>query len=338
MASCVSIDHAYGALLGVFVGDAAGATLEFVPSRITVEMARHATTMPGGGILRVGPGQVTDDSELTIALALALTGRDPEKGLPLDAIAGGYTDWYASNPFDIGNTCRAAFGEGYRYCRERGSGVEGLGEFMTTVASSSCSSSEANGALMRIMPMAIWLAKEPASVVAHAAKQDALLSHPNPVCQECNAAYAITVAHLLTHPADREGALKVAQEYASNHMHTKAKQWLLKDSLDVTHLDCTTMAGHVRYAFTLAFHLLRDEEISYEDAIVKTLQKGGDTDTNAAIVGGLLGSLHGVESIPPRMKDPVLLFDCTNKNMVTGHVRPIAYSARTAQELLLGLL
>ncbi|MCO5566987.1 hypothetical protein L7F22_020670 [Adiantum nelumboides] len=72
---------------------------------------------------------------------------------------------------------------------------------------------EANGALMRIVPMAIWLAGKSYELVAQAAKEDALLSHPNVVCQECNAVYLLTIAHPITNPMDRNGALYVAEQY-----------------------------------------------------------------------------------------------------------------------------
>lgn len=48
---------------------------------------------------------------------------------------------------------------------------------------------------------------------------------------------------------------------------------------------------------------------SYEEAISDILLKGGDTDTNAAIVGGLIGALHGASAIPEYMKAPVLARD-----------------------------
>ncbi|KAI5059420.1 hypothetical protein GOP47_0025739 [Adiantum capillus-veneris] len=350
----VSRGHARGALLGLFVGDAAGATLEFTRGSITAEIARRAMLMPGGGVLRVGPGQITDDSELAMALCHALSHRDPSLGLPTDAIAHSYKGWLDSNPFDVGGTCYTAFSS------SSSSGTlqfpssdqdpsesdlklleedRGLARAMRAAAAEFSGSSEANGALMRIVPMAIWLAGESSEIVAQAAKEDARLSHPNPVCQECNAVYSLTVAHLLSNAGDRIGALDLAEEYALNHMHTKARDWLLKESIDVTHLTCTSMIGHVRYAFTLAFFFLR-QAASFEDAISLTLQKGGDTDTNAAIVGGLLGAFHGAENIPAFMKDPVLSFDCSscNQHPRTGHTRPLAYSTRHIEELLDGLL
>jgi ADP-ribosyl-[dinitrogen reductase] hydrolase len=85
-------------------------------------------------------------------------------------------------------------------------------------------------------------------------------------------------------------------------------QWLLRDSLQpLEAIDCLDMPGFVRHGFTLAFHHLR-KRTPFPDAICQTLCRGGDTDTNAAIVGGLLGALHGAAAIPEPMAAPVLAY------------------------------
>jgi len=51
----------------------------------------------------------------------------------------------------------------------------------------------------------------------------------------------------------------------------------------------------------------------YVKALRETITLGGDTDTNACIVGGLMGALVGYKNIPPYMVDKILTFDCTSK-------------------------
>ena len=41
------------------------------------------------------------------------------------------------------------------------------------------------------------------------------------------------------------------------------------------------------------------------------MKEGGDTDTNAAIAGGMIGALVGFKNIPKHMSEKVLNFDCT---------------------------
>ena len=79
-------------------------------------------------------------------------------------------------------------------------------------------------------------------------------------------------------------------------------------------------AGFVRYAFTYAFYYLAQES-KFEESIYRTLLEGGDTDTNACIVGGLLGAYHGLEGLPKGTLAKLL--DC---NTQKGQPRPEAYT------------
>jgi len=67
--------RAYGAVLGAFVGDASGAPLEFLEQRDMKHLIDTALSFCGGGRLKVGPGQVTDDSEMAMCLLHALGSR-----------------------------------------------------------------------------------------------------------------------------------------------------------------------------------------------------------------------------------------------------------------------
>lgn len=72
-------------------------------------------TMPGGGPHCVGPGQVTDDSELAMSMMWGIlkghaTHPDEKNALDIDAIAKCYKRWMQSPPFDIGTTTSNAFG------------------------------------------------------------------------------------------------------------------------------------------------------------------------------------------------------------------------------------
>lgn len=100
------MDRAQGCLLGALIGDAAGATLEFLGRRPTEEDLERALAMSGGGVFRLAPGQITDDGELTLALAHALI--DGEGDYDLDKVATRYKAWFDSGPFDIGGTTHSA--------------------------------------------------------------------------------------------------------------------------------------------------------------------------------------------------------------------------------------
>ena len=91
-------DAALGSLLGAFVGDAAGATLEFM-ELITPADLQRAMEMRGGGIWQTAPGQITDDGEMALCLAHGLA-QSPR--FDLEGIARQYVRWVESHPFDIG--------------------------------------------------------------------------------------------------------------------------------------------------------------------------------------------------------------------------------------------
>ena len=71
--------------------------------------------------------------------------------------------------------------------------------------------------------------------------------------------------------------------------------------------------GSVIIAFSLAFYFLKNNH-TYEDAIFDTLMTGGDTDTNAAIVGGLVGARWGVDGIPSEWITKGIRFDNFRKS------------------------
>jgi ADP-ribosyl-[dinitrogen reductase] hydrolase len=310
------------ALLGVCVGDAAGAVLEFFSRKIQQRDVEEAMTMPGGGVFNVGKGQPTDDTELTLCLLHALMKHKPTDPFPVKTIVTNYIRWMnQSRPFDYGTTTHMAFGN-----------VTEDQDIVSNVrrnAEKYSFASEANGALMRVIPIAIWYHDLGYDIIAEYAREDAKLSHPNIICQECNAVYAITVAFLINNPKDSHSAMTIAEEYVRERCSITVQTWFydaLRENLLFV-IDCKQNIGHVKHAFQLAFHFLF-YEVPFAEALHDTLYRGGDTDTNAAIVCGMMGAYHG--SIPIELSEPVMTFDCTK----TGRIRPPEYSVRVAIQKL----
>jgi ADP-ribosyl-[dinitrogen reductase] hydrolase len=309
-------------MLGALVGDAAGAVLEFMAAPPTEKQVAHAMTMPGGGGMRVGRGQVTDDGELTMTLWQGLVEYDTGTEFPVIDILQGYQEWHDSDAFDIGHTCASAFGKASELFkggshRPTADEIEGYRAFVEERNAFS----EANGALMRASAIVAAGIEKPAWVCIQNAIEDARLSHPNQVCQEVNAIYVYACILLLRGFNIIEILEKLDTFIKQEIRSEKVLEWYYKDSLDISEMDATTHIGHVRWAFTMAMYFLRHPEIQYKEAIRQTLLKGGDTDTNAAIVGGLVACRH---SIPDEMLQPVLQFDST----VSRIRRPIEFCAK----------
>ena len=316
------LNHAWGAVLGACAGDAAGAILEGMRAPISDRAITDACKFVGGGCHNVDPGAVTDDGELTCAALHALHDYSPDYDFPAEVLAEHYRDWARSAPFDIGNTCRAAFRTPRHFSAQQ------MRE--AVAAHPICVESEANGALMRATALGVWVAASSSPGVAalgplarEAAWSDATLSHPNRVCVEASTVYILAVAYLVRNPGDGLGALAAVEAELQDRCTSVVVDWYYT-SMSLERDNFGQNAGHLKHAFRAAFYHLRRRS-TYEEALQDVLRRGGDTDTNACIVGGLLGALHGYGLIPDHLKKRVLTFDCT-KPVGLNHRRPHTYS------------
>jgi ADP-ribosylglycohydrolase len=321
-------DAALGAVLGALVGDAAGAVLEFFGRAIARADVEHALTMPGGGTWDVAPGQITDDGELTMSLLNALA-EDPDK--PLGA-ASHYARWVASDPFDIGATTAASLGCLRQAAWAARAKEAGIDVAMTEAARERCMPSKANGSLMRATPLGVWGARRADDEVIAAAQDDARLSHPNASCVDAATVYVLAIASLVRAPGDAAGALALAETWARAHACEEVRAWL-DDAAAGKAVPYTPQDGFVRIAFTHAFRHLR-AGTPYTAALRETLAGGGDTDTNACIIGGLLGARWGASAIPAPMRAAVL--GCDHRR--GAHARPDALHPRTVPERITSIL
>lgn len=327
---------ARGCLWGALVGDAAGATLEFFEGDITSEDVAWAMSMPGGGDLQVAPGQITDDGELTLCLARALAA---SQTFDLEKIARSYAGWIESDPFDIGITTSSSLGAVRSFDMRDLS----YAKTMRIAAAKHCTHSKANGSLMRITPLGIWGHNLEAAEIAECAIADTSLSHPNPSCGFAVACYSIAVASLIQQPGERKLAFDRARTWLDSQediakQQKKYTSWQevngwLKDAECDRDVPYSPQIGFVKIAFTHAFrHLLLGSD--YETAMAETLLGGGDTDTNACIVGGLIGAAVGVDDIRGAMRNKVLNCDITEGK----HPRPAFLHPRQVDELIPKLL
>jgi ADP-ribosylglycohydrolase len=266
------LGRAQGTLLGQVIGDSLGSRVEFKPApEIAQRYPAGVRELADGGPWHTIAGQPTDDSEMALTLARALVrdGRhDPQK------VLDSYRAWLTSRPVDVGTTTE-----------------KGLVGMLTT-------ESQSNGSLMRVSPIGIWAAGD-AALAARTARDDSALTHSNEVCLESCAAYAAAIAAGVAGASREEmvqAALGNSKGAAREAVEKGAAGWLPEDYF--THM------GWVLVALQNAFFFLRSE--SFENALVETVAKGGDTDTNAAIAGALLGALRGRDAVPARWITPLL--------------------------------
>lgn len=296
--------RAQGCLLGQVAGDSLGSLVEF--QNAAEIAARHGDgprELADGGTWNTLAGQPTDDSELALALARAIVGAgayDPQQAL------AGYREWFDSGPFDVGHTTRAA--------------LTGRPD----------PASQANGSLMRVSPLALFAHERSPVEVAGLARLDAGLTHPHPACGDATAAFAVAVAQAVARGDGARAAWLAALEWASAASAQRPVIEALERAESAAPVCDGSSQGWVLIALQNAFFELLHAG-SLEEGLVRTVRRGGDTDTNAAIAGALLGAVHGREAVPGQWRRAVL--SCRTHPSRTGRARPWVYWPTDVLEL-----
>jgi ADP-ribosylglycohydrolase len=210
-----------------------------------------------------------------------------------------YRAWLRSAPFDVGGTVGAAL-------RDRPNPA-----------------SQANGSLMRASPLGVHAHAVAPAMAAELARQDSGLTHPNPVCGDAAAAFVVAVGHAVREGDGAEAAFRAAEAWARD----APAALLVLEALEAARseaprCDPPRSEGWVKIALQNAFHELLHAP-GLEEGVVATVRRGGDTDTNAAIAGALLGAVHGREAVPLRWRSMVL--SCRALAPRARRPRPRAY-------------
>ncbi|NLI90857.1 MAG: ADP-ribosylglycohydrolase [Peptococcaceae bacterium] len=270
-----------GSLCGVAVGDALGATLEFMTKKEITEKFGLHTEMIGEGYWKLFPGEVTDDTDMTIAVAKGIL-TDPED--PVVHIARFFADWARSDPKDIGNICRLALAEGIR--RGTVSEAEWL-EVSEFAHLQSGGRSGGNGSLMRTIPVVLAYYTDRDRMLQMAYRQSAL-THYDPAAGKCVMLYCDLVRRLIEGEDLRTGIRETAEEYRDGF---KFRVDLPPEEIKTTGYVVHTLEAALNCAF---------QTQSFEEAVIMAVNLGGDTDTIGAVTGGIAGACYGLDQIPPR--------------------------------------
>lgn len=299
-------DRARGVLLGQCIGDSLGAQVEFASAKsIKAAFPKGVRELIGGGPHRILPGQITDDSELALSLARSIAA----KGYYTDeAAAQGYVFWLDSHPFDVGGTTSRALS---LVDRSRPVAPQIRNNAQKVL------SSQANGSLMRISPLAIYGAEGGVDYGAacNLAALDSQLTHANEVCQQACLGFVAMVRSLVTAndrtPGEfgyQDRATKVLWAY--HNAYNRVSNPEVRRAMTAGRIEKLPEVdgghqGWVLYALQIAVHQLFYAR-SFEEGLVSTVALGGDADTNGAIAGAALGALFGAAAIPERWKTVLL--------------------------------
>ncbi len=270
------LDRIKGGLYGVAVGDALGGTTEFMSVKEIKEAHGYLKEIVGGGVWRLQPGEVTDDTMMTLCVADGIL-LDP--GGPVEPIGEKFLEWYRTRPKDVGNIIRHAI-EHY----------EGNWFEAALYTDLIMGQSGGNGSLMRCLPAALaYAGLEQAELVA---RKQSRMTHYDPRCDEACAIYT-RIAHRLLQGEELRVAVRA--EVAGTEY----------ESALTTEPACET-SGFVVHTMLWVVHLLMAGS-DFADVVQRAANLGGDSDTIGAIAGGLAGIYCGFEGIPARYADAILI-------------------------------
>jgi ADP-ribosylglycohydrolase len=288
-------------IMGVVVGDALGCPVQFESRE---EVARHPVTgMRGYGTFNLPEGSWTDDSSLTIALLESIR-RVGE--IDLDDIMGNFMKWLYDGEF-------TPYGESYDIGRGT---MQAINRYKKNRKAKKCGGDEewnnGNGSLMRIMPACLYCSVMESSGMY--SDRDAIdvihsvggLTHAHIRSNIACGLYFFMAKYILF----REGSLQeriqegLTQGFAFYESYLADKENLhyydrLKDLEAFKSLpaDKIKSTGYVVDALEAAVWSLITTD-SFDQALLKAVNLGDDTDTVGAIAGGLAGLYYGYDSIP----------------------------------------
>lgn len=273
-------DRIAGVLVGTAAGDALGAGYEF-----TTPAPQVVIDMIGGGPFDWAPGEWTDDTSMALAVALAAVNGG---GIDLDSVAAGFVRWYDTNPPDIGNQTR-------RVLSARPAGARA----MQAEAMSLTGRTGGNGSLMRTAPVALAYLDDADECIA-AAGRIGLLTHADEHAVDACKLWSHAIRHAVL-----DGDFGGVRGYLARSPLREYWTERLDEAEHGSPRDFPNN-GWVVHALQTAWWAITTTDASGPDHLPRALEAcvraGNDTDTTAAIAGGLLGARWGASAVPPRWR------------------------------------
>ena len=307
-------DKILGGILGLTVADAVGVPVEF-QSRKSLRND-PVTDMKGYGTYNQSPGTWSDDTSLTLCLLDSLTNKKIDYADMMQkfiswASKGEYTAH--GNVFDVGIATRKAL-------QRFSNGTDPL------ECGGTSEQDNGNGSLMRILPIAFYLhafygsdftKDEKAIGIIHNVSS---LTHAHKRSLIACGIYLIIAGNLFEQSADLKNAihsgLKKAKEYYEDKKEYAGelkhyKRLFKKDFATLPETEIKS-SGYVVDTLEAALWSLLNTD-NYKDCVLQAVNFGEDTDTVAAVAGGLAGMFYGVDSIPKDWLDQLARRDYIEK-------------------------
>ncbi len=278
-------DRYRGAMLGLAAGNALGIPVEGFPRAFIARL--HA-----GGIREVAAAERDRDwdDDLAQAIALAESILEHDACDPED-LAIRFREWRRQSGRGIGYMTTLVLDA-------HDAGVP-VSDAARQVWERADRNAAGNGAVMRCAPVALRWRRDPERLVSETL-QSAIVTHHDPRCGWSATAVNIALAGALAdRPADLRVLADVLEDAGAPKSVGDAVRACEEASLDALHLDHDNSMGYTLKAMQVGLWALTRQE-GLEPILLSIVNAGGDTDTNAAVAGALLGARDGAEAVPDR--------------------------------------
>jgi ADP-ribosyl-[dinitrogen reductase] hydrolase len=265
MAALSLEDRALAAFLGFAIGDALGATVEFMTKgEIAAQYGVHRNIV-GGGWLRLTSGRATDDTEMALLLGRSLVRKGQ---IDTHDICEEFAAWLKAGPIDVGNTCR-----------------RGIRRYITqgTVEGAFFEGDAGNGAAMRILPVALATVGCPDRAAAWSLAQ-CHITHHHPLSDNASLAL-VRMVHSLMFGGDKRNVREIADALIDSHRAFRFEPYQGQSS------------GYIVDTMQTVLHFYFGTD-SFSDCVIRTVNQGGDADTTGALAAMLAGATYGMAAIP----------------------------------------
>lgn len=281
-----------GGVLGLCTGDALGVPFEFVERG---EIKKNPVTgITGCGTYNQPPGTWSDDSSLTLCLLDSLCS-----GYDLKDISLKFLKWYETGywtahgkVFDIGGATRKAM---IRLKKGIGPGqAGGKTEF-----------DNGNGSLMRILPL-VFLLKNERNIKdkARIVYEVSAITHAHPRSQMACLFYVETGINIIKGCMPKDAYTKAKEDFKAYYDNSACSSELnhfsriINEDVSGIQENGIYSSGYVIHTLEAAIWCLINSA-TYKETVLKAVNLGDDTDTTAAVAGGLAGLYYGIDGIPP---------------------------------------
>lgn len=285
-------------MIGHAVGDALGVPVEFA-SREEMDNS-PVEDMEEGGTYDMPKGAWSDDTSMSLATLDSISSNT----IDYEDIMCKFCDWFdkakytpSDLVFDIGNATRKSIL------------LHALNKVPALECGQKSDRDNGNGSLMRIHPISLYLANKDMSIedkieIIHNASS---LTHSHIRSKIACGIYSFVLWELLKKP-DKESilvGLNNARDFYSNYEELSHYNRLFGKTFIITKRDDIRSSGYVVDTLEAVIWCLLTTS-NYKDCVLKAVNLGDDTDTIAAIAGGLAGALYGYDNIPQKWRDTLI--------------------------------